>query len=124
MMSWIGAYILTTLVLFFAQGFLLQVSVALTGEPAPRFGRALKTSLLAGFLSFIATAAFGLTIGLVIGKSLYAVTAGLLAVGITTLVYRRQLGSSVLQAFMVALIQYVLSAVLSLFTWNVVGWLF
>jgi hypothetical protein len=123
-MSWIGAYILTTLVLFVAQGFLLQVSVALTGEPAPRFGRAMKTSLLASFLSFIATAAWGLTIGLVLGRPLSAVIAGLLAVGITTLVYRRQLGSSVVQAFMVALIQYVLSAVLSLFTWNVVGWLF
>jgi hypothetical protein len=123
-MSWIGAYILTTLVLFFAQGFLLQVSVALTGEPAPRFGRALKSSLLAGFLSFIATAAWSLTIGLVVGRPISAVVAGMMAVGITTLVYRRQLGGSVVQSFMVALIQYVLGAVLSLFTWSAVGWLF
>lgn len=123
-MWWIGAPLIATVVLFFAQGFLLQVSVALTGEPAPSFGRALKTALLAWLLAWIAASSFYFTVGLFVSAAVGKLIYGLLLLGVTTLVYRRQLGSSVLQSFIVAVIQHVLGGLLTFATWGVVSYVF
>ena len=121
MVWWIGAPLVAALVLFLAQGFLLQISVALTGEPAPKYGHALKTALLAWLLSGLAATTWKFSIGLVVGSTVSALVYGLLLLGVTTLVYRRQLGGSTVQAFVVAVIHHLLGALLSGATWGIVN---
>lgn len=120
-MWWIGAPLIVAMVALFAQGFLLQVSVALTGEPAPSFGRALKTTLLAGLLAWLAATSWYFTVGLVVSATVSKLVYGALLLGVTTLVYRRQLGGSILQSTIVAIIHWTLTSVLSFATWGIVN---
>jgi hypothetical protein len=108
----IGLSALTVIGLILAQGVLLQLAVAITGEAAPKYGRALRTALVGVVLAFLATTLWGFTIGLVFGKVGTATLSGLLWVGVSTLVYRRSLGLHLIHALVVALIQSALSAVL------------
>jgi hypothetical protein len=116
-----GLYPLALLALLFGQGFLLQLAVAITGEAAPKYGRALKLAFIAGFLAIIATGTFGFTFGWLFSRYVTAVLSGLLWVGVATLVYRRSLGVSGLQAFIVALIQSTLSTVASSVAFYLIG---
>ena len=117
----IGLYPLALVALLFGQGFLLQLAVALTGEAAPKYGRALKLAMVAGVLALIATSAFGFTFGWLVGRYATAVVSGLLWVGVSTLVYRRSLGVSALHAFLVSLIQSTLSTVASSVAFYLIG---
>lgn len=106
---------LLVLALFLLQGVLFQVSVALTGEAAPRYGRALVTSLLGGLVATFAGIAFGLTAGLVLmffSKTLAAALGGAFTIGAVAFVYRGRLHTSFLHALVVAAIHQALSAVL------------
>jgi len=103
------------------QGFLLQTAVALTGEAAPRYGRAMATALGAAFVSMLATIGFRFTAGIAVwmfmgstavwGLSLFV---GWLA---TAVVYRRQLGLAGGHSLLVALIHHTLAATVSSALW-------
>ena len=112
-MTTIGLSALKVIALFLVQGFLLQVAVALTGEPAPKLGRALRTAWIGIVLAFLATTAWGFTVGLFIGPAFTATVSGVLWVAAATLVYRRSLGIHLVHALFVALIQSGLSALIS-----------
>jgi hypothetical protein len=120
-MTTIGLSVVATIGLFLAQGFLLQLAVAITGEAAPKYGRAMRIALVASFLALLATTAFGFTIGWVFGEALTALISGLLWVCTATLVYRRSLGVSAFHALFVALLQSALWSALYSLTWYVLG---
>ena len=120
-MWWIGVPVFAAILLFLAQGFLLQVSVALVGEPAPKYGRALSTWLVAGFLAAFATTVYGFTIGWFVPSAIDMTISGLLLVAITALVYRRQLGTSFLTSVIVSLLHNAFAAGLSALTWYLVN---
>ena len=119
-MWWIGVPVFAFILLFLAQGFLLQLSVALVGEPAPKYGRALWSWMLAGLFAMIATTAYGLTLGWFVPSAIDVTISGVLLVGITALVYKRQLGTSYLTAVIVALLHNALAAGASYLTWYLV----
>jgi hypothetical protein len=120
-MWWIGGPVLAFLVLFLAQGFLLQVSVALTGEPAPRYGRATKTWILASLLGTLIGISFSFTLGWLIPTAIGTAIAGLLMVSVATLVFKRQFGISLVQAGAIALIYNALAMGFSALTWYLLG---
>jgi len=120
-MTTIGFSILASIVLFFLQGSLLQVAVALSGEVAPHYGKAMKMWLVAGLLAGLASFGWAITFGWLFGKAVTAVAAFLLQVGVATLVYRRSLNVSMLQALIVSMIQAVLSTVLSSVVFFLIG---
>jgi hypothetical protein len=122
-MWWIGVPVFAFILLFLAQGFLLQLSVALIGEPAPKYGRALWTWVLAGVFAAIATTAYTLTIGWFVPTAIDVTISGVLLVGITAMVYRRQLGTSFLTSVIVALLHNAFAAGLSALTWYLVTWI-
>ncbi|MEQ1572150.1 MAG: hypothetical protein ABMA64_41365 [Myxococcota bacterium] len=119
-MTTIGLSALTVIGLLLAQGFLLQLAVAITGEPAPRLGRATRIALVGLVLGFVGTTAWGFTVGLFLGKALTATVSGLLWIGASTVVYRRSLNLSLLHALFVALIQSSASAVVSSIAYAVI----
>ncbi|MBX2800567.1 MAG: hypothetical protein KTR31_23005 [Myxococcales bacterium] len=95
------------LFLLAVKGFLLQTSVALTGDPAPRYGAALITAVWASFLSGFGATAWSWTFGLVLGFfSATLATALTLLVGVAIMgaVFRSRLGLSGGHAFVVALL--------------------
>ena len=109
--------------LFFAQGFLLQLSVALTGEVAPRYGRALGTVVQAVLTAGLASVAWGCTVGAVVHLINGHVATALSAIvwlGVTTLVYRRRLDVSTGHALLIALVHQLLGALLSGAAWMIV----
>ena len=120
-MTSIGLYTLTTIGLILGQGFLLQVAVALTGDPAPKYGRAMRLATVATLLAAIGTLSWGFTFGWFFGKAFTATVSGLIWIGIATLVYRRSLNVSLLHAFLVSLVQSVLSTVLSSVAFYLIG---
>lgn len=120
-MWWIGVPVLAVILLFLAQGFLLQVSVALVGEPAPKYGRALWTWLVAGALAAFASAVYGLTIGWFVPTAIDMTISGALLVVITAMVYRRRLGTSFLTSVIVSLLHNAFAAGLSGLTWYLVN---
>jgi hypothetical protein len=115
----------TMLLLFLAQGFLLQLAVALTGDPAPRYGRALFTTILASIFGGITSLAFGLTAGLAIaflfGRVAAAATSGAVLLATTALVLKSRLRSSFLQAFAVTLVYELLTALAAAAAWFAVS---
>ena len=94
----------------------------LTGEAAPKYGRALRTWLLALLFTSIATTTYGLTLGWFVPTAIDLTISGVMLIGITAMVYRRQLGGSFLQAMIVALLHNGLAAGLSALTWYLVQW--
>lgn len=112
--------VVVVVALVLAQGALLQVATALTGEVAPRYGRALWTALIAVVFAGLATTAYGCTFGLflkAISSTAAAAGAALLAVWVTGLVYRKRLSVSTGQALLIALLHQVMAAVLSGAAW-------
>jgi hypothetical protein len=115
--------VILVVALVLSQGALLQVATALTGEVAPRYGRALSTALLAAFFSTLASAAYGCTVGIfvsAISSTVAAALAALVTLWVTSMVYRRRLSVSTGQALLIALIHEVMAVVLSGAAWWVV----
>jgi hypothetical protein len=121
-MWWIGVPVFAVILLFLAQGSLLQLSVALVGEPAPKYGRALWTWMVAGLLAAVASATYGLTFGWFVPSAIDVTISGVLLVGITALVYKRQLGTSFLTSVIVSLLHNAFAAGLSALTWTLVNY--
>jgi hypothetical protein len=121
-MMWIAGPVIAMVVLFLAQGFLLQVSVALTGEQAPGYGRATLTWILASMLGLVATLGFSFTLGWMIPTLVSGVISTLVMIGIAALVFKRQFGTTLVQGLAVSLIYTVLAALLSGVTWYLLGW--
>jgi len=120
-MTTIGFNIIAAIVLFFLQGSLLQVAVALSGEVAPTYGKSMRMWIVAGLLAGLASFGWGITFGWLFGHAVTAVMALLLQVGVATLVYRRSLNVSLVQSFIVSLIQSVLSTVISSVVFYLIG---
>jgi hypothetical protein len=121
-MMWIAGPVIATVVLFLAQGFLLQVSVALTGEPAPRYGRATLTWILASILGLVAGFGFSFSLGWMVPGVVSGAISTLLMIGVASIVFKRQFGTSLVQGLAVAVIYTVLASVLSGVTWYLLGW--
>jgi hypothetical protein len=121
-MMWIAGPVIAMVVLFLAQGFLVQVSVALTGEPAPRYGRATLTWILASILGSITWFGFSFTLGWMVPSLVSGAISTLLMIGVAAIVFKRQFGTSLVQGLAVSLIYTVLAAVLSGATWYLLGW--
>ena len=118
--------VIVVVALVLAQGALLQVATALTGEVAPRYGRALGTAVLAVIFSTLASAAYGCTLGLflkAISSTAAAAGAALIMLWVTGLVYRKRLSVSTGQALLIALLHEVMAALLSAAAWWVVQYL-
>jgi len=115
----------TMVSLFLAQGFLLQLAVALTGDPAPRYGRALFTTLLASLVGGVASVAFGLTAGLAIallfGRVAAAALSGAVLLFMTALVMKARLRSSLVQALAVTIVYELLAALTAAGAWFLVS---
>ena len=120
-MWWIGASAVAMVVLFLAQGFLLQVAVALTGEPAPRYGRAMWTWMLASLLGAVTSFSCSYSIAWMLPQVLSTALTALLMIGIAALVFKRQFGTSFVQGLAVALIHWVLAMSLWGVTWYFIG---
>lgn len=115
--------VILVVALFFAQGFLLQLSVALTGDVAPRYGRALATFVLAALAAGLASVAWGCTVGAFVGAvsaTVAKAVAGIVWLTVVALVYRRRLDVSFGQALVVALLHQVFAAIVSGAAWVVV----
>lgn len=105
------------------QGFLLQTAVALTGDPAPRYGRALLTSIVAAILAFMGSAAWGCTFGILVGLISKPVAYGLSALiglAITAAVYRSRLRLSGGHAFVVAGLHHLMAWGVSGLLWGII----
>ena len=115
--------VLTAFFLIAIQGFLLQTAVALTGDPAPRYGRALTTSLLAGVLAFMGSAAWGCTFGLLVSlistPAAYLLSA-LVGLAITAGVYRSRLRLTGGHAFVVAGLHHLMAWAVSGVLWGII----
>jgi hypothetical protein len=112
--------VILVVALVLAQGALLQVATALTGEVAPRYGRALSTALLAALFSTVASAAYGCTVGIfvsAISTTVAAAIAAFVTLWVSGLVYRRRLSVSTGQALLIALLHEVMAMVLSGAAW-------
>jgi hypothetical protein len=120
------SYFAALAILLIAQGFLLQTAVALTGEAAPRWGRATAVGLMALVVSALATIGFRFTAGIVVwmmfGSTM--VWASSLVVGwlATSVVYKRKLRLAGGHAMLVALMHHVMASLLSSAVWFTVGW--
>ncbi len=105
------------LVLLVAQGFLLQTSVALSGEAAPRYGSALATALLGAFVGTLAATGYSCTAGLFVSLLVSSQLSWALAGGIgwfaTAAVYRRRLELRPGHALLVAGMHHVMASALS-----------
>jgi hypothetical protein len=114
----------TMVLLFLVQGFLLQLAVALTGDPAPRYGRALFTTVLASIVGGTASVVFGLTAGLAIallfGRLPAAALSGAVLLVMTALVVKARLRSSFVQALAVTLMYELLAALTAAGAWFLV----
>ncbi|MCB9673382.1 MAG: hypothetical protein H6734_28220 [Alphaproteobacteria bacterium] len=116
-MSLIVVPVVAALIAVLLQGVLLQISVALTGEQAPRFGRALVTALIGGLVSWVAGGVFSVTAGLFLGfvaPGLAWVLGASITIGAAAVVYRSRLGIGLLHAAVVAALQQLL-------TWAALG---
>jgi hypothetical protein len=117
------APILVACFLLAIQGFLLQTAVALTGDPAPRHGRALLTALIAALLATMGSAAWGCTFGLLVALISKPMAYGLsLLVGlvITSVVYRSRLRLSGGHAFVVAGLHHLMAWAVSGLLWAII----
>ena len=115
--------VLVVVALVLAQGALLQVATALTGEVAPRYGRALSTALMAAVFATLASAAYGCTLGIflnAISSTVAAAVAAIVALWVTGLVYRKRLSVSTGQAILIALLHQVMAAAVSGAAWWVI----
>lgn len=122
MLWWIGAPVVAGILLFLIQGFLVQVSVALSGEPAPKYGRAMATWIVASLLGLVTSLVWGVSIGWFVPTAVSGVVSGLLMLTVATIVFKRQLGTSFVQAGAIALIYQLLAFGVSALTWYLVGW--
>lgn len=117
------AFAVALIALLTVQGFVLQTAVALTGDPAPRYGRALVTAWMAGIATLVGVGLWKVTFGLVIGffaPTVASVLAVGLGVAITGLVIKGRIGLRAGHALMVA-------ALHSLMAWGAsaaVWWLY
>ncbi len=111
---------LAFLFLMVMQGFLLQTAVALTGDPAPRYGRSLVTAWIAGLATTFGVVAWRWTLGLVVGLFSPWLAAGLamvVAVAITATVFKFRLGLRAGHAIVVAGLHNLMAAGLSAGVW-------
>ncbi len=121
---------MVTLTAFFAlllaQGFLLQTSVALSGEAAPGYANALITALLGGVVGALAGAGYSCTAGvfvsLFVSSHLSWVLAGLVGWIATSAVYRRRLDLRPGHAMLVALLHQVMASALSGAVYYALSW--
>ncbi|MEZ4235318.1 MAG: hypothetical protein R3F59_03995 [Myxococcota bacterium] len=120
-MMWIGGPVIAMVVLFLAQGLLLQVAVALTGERAPRYGRAMVSWMLAWLLGGVAGMGFEYSIGWVIPAIVGQAVAVLLGLGVAAIVFKRQFRTSLVQGLAVAVVYTVLSWLVGAGTWYLLG---
>ena len=103
------------------QGALLQAACAVVGEPPPRYGEALVTSLVAAVVAAVLAAAWGCTFGLVVGllsSTLAWALSVLVGVGATASVYRARLGAAPGQAFAIALAHHAMAWAVSATLWG------
>lgn len=117
------APLLVTCFLIAIQGFLLQTAVALTGDPAPRYGRALITSLIAGVLTFIGVSSWGCTFGLLLGlisKPLAAMLSIFVGLVITSAVYRTRLRISGGHALVIAGLHHLMGWGVGALVWAII----
>ena len=117
------APILAAFFLLGIQGFLLQTAVALTGDPAPRYGRALSAALVAAILAFMGVAAWGCTFGIVVGLISQPVAYALSAVvgmAITASVYRSRLDLTGGHALVVAGLHHLMAWAVSGLVWALI----
>ncbi len=118
-------YVAAFLFLLAIQGFLLQTAVALTGEAAPRYGRAWLTSLLGGLISLFATLGFRFTAGIVVwmfmGSTVVWGLSALVGWLATGVVYKSRLGLSGGHALLVALLHHTLAWLVSGGVWFAVS---
>jgi len=109
------------------QGFLLQTSVALTGEAAPRYGRATATAFIAAAVTLPATVGFKFTAGIAVWMFMgsTAVWGLTLLVGwlATAVVYKKRLDLAGGHALLVALLHHVMAATVSSALWFGVSFL-
>jgi hypothetical protein len=105
------------LALLLAQGFLLQTSVALSGEAAPRYGSALFTALIGAIAGTLAATGYsctaGLFVSLLVSSHLSWALAGVIGWVATAAVYRRRLTLRPGHAMLVALLHQVMASALS-----------
>ena len=96
------AAVIAFCVLLFAKGFLLQTAVALTGDPAPRFGRALVTAWLGATGLFLWSWTFGVALWWFVSPTMAMVVGALAGVAILGTVFKFRLGLSMGHAILVA----------------------
>lgn len=105
------------------QGFLLQTAVALTGDPAPSYGRALITSMIAGTLMTFGVLSWGCTFGLLLGfisKPLATLLSILVGLVITSAVYRTRLRISGGHALVIAGLHHLMAWGVGALLWTLV----
>ena len=119
------ALVLVVAFLIAVQGFLLQTACAIAGERPPTYGDALVNAMIAGFVAFLASSAFGCTFGIVIGLfSKYLAWFGSAAIGaaVAANVYRTRMFLPTNQALAVAVIHHLLAWAISAAVWALVSW--
>jgi len=117
------ASLLAGLFLFAIQGLLLQTAVALTGDPAPRAGRAFVTAALAALLASMGAAGWGCTFGLVVSvfsKTLASLMSVFVAVSITAAVYRSRLWLTGGHALVVAALHHLMAWATAALLWGLI----
>ena len=110
------ALLLAALLMIPAQGLLLQLACAITGERPPPYLQALATALWAGLVAALGTFAFGCTLGLILGlfSRTLAWAAGVgMGFAVAASVYRTRLAVSGGQALAIALVHHLMAWALS-----------
>ena len=106
-----------------AQGFLMQTAVALTGDPAPKYGRALTTAWLAALASFVGKGLWSYTIGIFVGlfsSTLASVLAMVVGVSLAAAVVRGRIKLSGGHALVVGALFYLMATG----AWYAVWWVY
>lgn len=114
------AFAAALIALLTLQGFLLQTAVALSGDPAPRYGRALVTAWMAGLATVTGVGMWKWTLGLLVGlvsPMLSTVVALGLGVVITAIAIRFRMGLRGLHALFVAALYNAMAAGASYAVW-------
>lgn len=103
LVAWVGFLV--------AQGFLIELAVALTGEPPPSYSRATGAVIVAGLLSLFVRTALGVA-GWFIGGWVASVLSAVAMLTIATVVYYRSFGLRPFQGLVVAALHFGLASAL------------
>lgn len=117
------AYAVVLIALLTLQGFVLQTAVALSGDPAPRYGRSLLTAWIAGVSTLVGVGLWKVTLGFVIGLFSPLLSTAIaigLGVVITAIAVRFRLGLRGAHSLFVAMLYNAMAAGVSAAVW----WLF